>query len=160
MVEDSDLRFEIKSLGERRVEDLLGVADELDTIATTAVTQGGKQTLEKLATRLRVFATSRATASQPNGHVVKGGSMEGTDRMLALIARNRDLLRVAAETRARARHAREAAGRAREMAQRAKDVGERAMLSTVRRAILCAAAGGWETTQPSHRVIRGIMLAI
>jgi hypothetical protein len=76
------------------------------------------------------------------------GSMDGTDRMLVLILRNHDLLRVAAEMRRRAlrvavetdrrkRLAQEAAARAREAAEHAREVAERAiMLIVVRRAVL------------------------
>ena len=87
--------------------------------------------------------------------------MDGTDRMLALIARDHDLLELAAEMRCRAQEAIEAAERAMEAAERASEVAERAMLITVRRAVLCAAAaGGWEAVQPGRDVIRHIMLTI
>jgi hypothetical protein len=88
----------------------------------------------------------------------EGSSMDGTDRMLVLVARNHDLLRVAAETRRqtlrltvetrrRRQQARAAAAGARKAAEYAKEVAERAMLIMVRRAVLCAAAaGGWEAS--------------
>ena len=78
--------------------------------------------------------------------------------MLALIARNHDLLRVAAETRRRTlrmvaekrrrtRQAREASARAKRAAEHAREVAERAMLIMARRAVLsAAAAGGWDAT--------------
>jgi hypothetical protein len=65
--------------------------------------------------------------------------------VLALIVRNHDLLRVAAETR--------------RQAQEATAAAERAMLSAVRLAVLRAAtAGGWEATRPGCDVIRRVML--
>ena len=91
------------------------------------------------------------------------------DRILALIARNHDLLRVAAETRRqtlrlavethrRRRQARRALAGARKAAEQAKEVAERAKLIMVRRAVLrAAAAGGWEAAQPKREVIRAIM---
>jgi hypothetical protein len=96
--------------------------------------------------------------------------MDRTDRMLVLVARNHDLLRVAAETRRqtlrlametrrRRRQARAAAAGARKAAEYAKVVAERAMLIVVRRAVLCAAAeDDWE--QPKRDVLRAIMSMI
>jgi hypothetical protein len=78
--------------------------------------------------------------------------------MLALIARNHDLLRAAADTRRqtlrltvemrrRRRQARVAANCARKAAEHAREVAELAMLIVVRRAVLRAAAvGGWGAT--------------
>ena len=82
--------------------------------------------------------------------------MDHTD--LALIARNHDLLRVAAETHRRTRRvvvetrrqrkrARVYAARAKKAAEHARQVAERAMLIMIRRAVLsAAAAGGWDVT--------------
>ena len=54
----------------------------------------------------------------------RGGSMDGIDPMLALIARNHDSLRLARETRERALEAIEAAERAMEAAEAAMEAAE------------------------------------
>jgi|tagenome__1003787_1003787.scaffolds.fasta_scaffold20364224_2 hypothetical protein len=64
---------ERRSLGERTVEEILPTAEELDGMAATAVTPGGKQALTRLATRFRIFAARRATAREPNGPAIRPG---------------------------------------------------------------------------------------
>lgn len=66
--------FDRKPLGETSVEELLHMADEVGAMAAVAVTQDAKQALERLATRIRVFAASRATASLPNGPTAMPGA--------------------------------------------------------------------------------------
>ena len=57
-----------KPLGDRSVEELLHMAEEISAMAAAAVTS-----LERLATRFRVFAASRANAHQPSGQAVRPG---------------------------------------------------------------------------------------
>ena len=62
-----------KPLGDRNVEELLHMAEEISAMAAAAVTPSAKRSLERLATRFRVFAASRANAHQPSGQAVRPG---------------------------------------------------------------------------------------
>ena len=62
------------SLDEKTVEELLRMADEFSTMADIAVTPSGKQALERLATRFRIFAARSATARQRNAELVRPGA--------------------------------------------------------------------------------------
>jgi hypothetical protein len=62
-----------KPLGDRSVEELLHMAEEISAMAAAAVTPSAKRSLERLATRFRVFAASRANAHQPSGQAVRPG---------------------------------------------------------------------------------------
>jgi hypothetical protein len=63
-----------KILAKHAIEELLQRAERFDAMAATAVTQDGKQALEKLATRLRVLAARCASDHQSNGQGVKPGT--------------------------------------------------------------------------------------
>lgn len=73
----ADLTRERKSLVENTVEELLGIADEFDTLAASAATPDAKEALDKLATRFRIFAAGRAsrrTVSRRSDEPVTPGS--------------------------------------------------------------------------------------
>jgi hypothetical protein len=77
----TDLTSGRKTLAEHAVQQILQTAVEFDAMAARAATQDGKQALERMASRLRVYAARWAMDHRPNGR----GEARDTSSRIGLV---------------------------------------------------------------------------